>query len=241
SQMRGRNRLLDSLAGLAAAAVALGFAEFIAALVGATSPIVAVGNVVVDRTPGPVVKWAIDLFGTNDKPILLTTVTPIALVIGFVLGPFAAREPAVGKGAFAAFGLAGVLAGATDPFTGYGAAFWVVVPAAVAGWLTLRALLEIATPEVDASSSTSASTPMPGRGVADRRKFLAFAGAATGGAALAAVSGQFLTTRVDVEEQRASVELPIISGSPPPQNIGLNVDGITSYITPNDDFYRIDT
>src|SRR5690606_1599936 len=197
SQMRRRNRLLDSLAGLAAAAVALGLAEFIAALVGATSPIVAVGNVVVDRTPGPVVKWAIDLFGTNDKPILLTTVTMIALVIGFVLGPFAAREPAVGKGAFAAFGLAGVLAGAADPFTGYGAAFWVVVPSAVAGWLTLRALLEIATPEVDAGSP-SASTPIPGRGVADRRKFLAFAGTATGGAALAAVSGQFLTTRADV-------------------------------------------
>jgi len=239
--MRHRNRLLDSVAGLTAAAVALGATEFIAALAGTSSLVVAVGNVVVDRTPGPVVKWAIDLFGTNDKPILLTTVTAISVLLGFVLGPFAARQPMVGKAAFAFFGLVGVLAGATDPFTGYGAAFWVVVPSAFVGWLMLRYLLELATPEVDAVGAELVAPQMPGRGVAGRRKFLAFAGAATGGAALAAVSGQFLTTRVDVEAERASVAIPTVGGSTPPQDIGLDVEGLSPYITPNDRFYRIDT
>ena len=233
--MRYRNRLMYSLAGLAAAAVALGVAELIAALAGTSSLIVAVGNVVVDRTPGPVVKWAINLFGTNDKPILLTSVTAASLMLGFALGPFAAKRSVVGKVAFAFFGLVGLLAGASDPFTGYGAAFWVVVPAAFAGCVTLRYLLELATPEAPATPA------MPGAGVASRRKFLAFAGAATGGAALAAVSGQFLTTRVDVEEERASVEIPTVTGSAPPQNIGLDVEGLSPYITPNDRFYRIDT
>ena len=241
--MRHRNRLMDSLAGFAAAAVALGVTELLAALAGTPSIVVSVGNVIVDRTPGPVVKWAIGLLGTNDKPFLLTTVTIASLALGFALGPFAGRRPVVGQVAFAVFGFIGVLAGATDPLTGYGASFWIAVPAALLGWVVLRYLLQLATPEAAPSASMPGSTPasMPGRGVADRRKFLAFAGAATGGAAVAAFSGQFLTTRVDVEEQRAAVELPTIEGSPPPQNIGLNVDGLSPYITPNDDFYRIDT
>jgi len=235
TQMPQRNRLMDSLAGLAAAALALGVAELIAALAGTSSLIVAVGDQVVDRTPGPVVKWAIDLLGTNDKPVLLATVTGISLALGFVLGPFAGQRRVVGKVAFAFFGLLGVLAGSADPFTGYGAAFWVAVPAAFAGWLMLKYLLALATPEEPATVS------MPGPGVANRRKFLAFAGAATGGAALAAVAGRSLSNRVDVEEQRASVALPTIEGSAPPQNIGLSVEGVSPYITPNSDFYRIDT
>lgn len=235
--MRTRHRLLDALAGLAAAAVALGLTELIAALAGTPSLIVAVGNVVVDYTPGPVVKWAIDLLGTNDKPFLLATVTGVSLLLGFALGPVAGVRPVVGKIAFAVFGLTGVVAGAADPFTGYGAAFWIAVPSAFAGWVILRGLLDLATPEDDATPVVV----MPGRGVANRRKFLAFAGAATGGAALAAAGGQMFSTRVDVEEERASVALPTIGGSAPPQNMGLSVEDISPYITPNDDFYRIDT
>ncbi|MCK9495501.1 MAG: molybdopterin-dependent oxidoreductase [Dehalococcoidia bacterium] len=231
-----RNRLMDALAGLAAAAVALGVAELLAALAGAASLVVSVSNVVVDRTPGPVVKWGIDLLGTNDKPFLLTTVTAVSLLLGFVLGPAAGRRPVVGQVAFAVFGLAGVLAGASDPLTGYGAAFWIAVPAALVGWLTLRALLDLATPEASASSAV-----MPGRGVAGRRKFLALAGTATGGAVVAAVGGQMFGSRVDVEAERASVALPEIGGSAPPQNVGLMVEGLPPYITPNEDFYRIDT
>ncbi|MGE3960771.1 MAG: molybdopterin-dependent oxidoreductase [Dehalococcoidia bacterium] len=233
--MARRSRPMDALAGFTAAAVALGVTELLAALAGTPSIVVAVGNVIVDRTPGPVVKWAIDLLGTNDKPFLLATVTTISLALGILLGPVAGRRPVVGKAAFAFFGLVGVLAGASDPLTGYGAAFWIAVPAALLGWLTLRLLLELATPEALPSPVT------PGRGVADRRKFLAFAGAATGGAAAAAFSGQLFSTRVDVEEQRAAVELPTIQGAPPPQDVGLPVEGISPYVTPNGDFYRIDT
>ena len=41
-----------------------------------------VGDVIVERTPGPVVKWAIDLLGTKDKPFLLLSVTGASLALG---------------------------------------------------------------------------------------------------------------------------------------------------------------
>ena len=59
-----RPRIYDSLAGLLAAGLALGVAELVAALTSATSLITAVGNIVVDYTPGPLVKATIDALGT---------------------------------------------------------------------------------------------------------------------------------------------------------------------------------
>ncbi len=82
---------------------------------------------------------------------------------------------------------------------------------------------------------------MPGRGVADRRRFLAFAGAAGAGAVAAAVVGRRAGSPVDVEAQRTALVLPAVTASPPGEADALAVEGITPLITPNDRFYRIDT
>ena len=68
-----RSRTADALAGFLAAAVALGMAELATGITGGASLIVEVGDVIVERTPGPVIKWAIGLLGTNDKPFLLAS------------------------------------------------------------------------------------------------------------------------------------------------------------------------
>src|SRR5690606_9396159 len=91
--------------------------ELAAGLFGVPSLVVSVGNQVVDRTPGPVVKAAIDLLGTADKPVLIATVAGVSLLLGALLGPAAGRWPAVGPAAFAAFGVVGALAAAADPLT----------------------------------------------------------------------------------------------------------------------------
>ena len=83
-----------AVAGAVAAAVALGLAELVAAFFGGLSLIVAVGNVIVDVTPGPVVKTAIEALGTWDKPALLGRVSVIAIALGAALGPIAARRVA---------------------------------------------------------------------------------------------------------------------------------------------------
>jgi DMSO/TMAO reductase YedYZ molybdopterin-dependent catalytic subunit len=80
---------------------------------------------------------------------------------------------------------------------------------------------------------------MPGRGVADRRRFLAFAGTATAGAAVAAVVGRSLETGVDVEAQRELIAVPAVDIER--AGAALDVAGITPLVVPNPEFYRIDT
>lgn len=76
-----RLRNFDALSGLLAAAFALGVAELMAGITGANSLIVAVGDVFVDYTPGPIVKATIEALGTNDKPALLLSVVVISLLL----------------------------------------------------------------------------------------------------------------------------------------------------------------
>jgi hypothetical protein len=230
-----RSRTADMLSGLLAAAVALGAAEFTSGLTNGASLIVEVGDQIVARTPGPVIKWGIELLGTNDKPFLLWSVTISCLVLGVLLGPAAGRWRWVGPAAFAGFAAVGALAGAADPLTDGSIAIFIALVAGVAGYITLQVLLTAATP-----APASDEAQMPGRGIGDRRQFLQFAGAA----GVAAVGSAFVGRRVigqgvDVESQREAVSLP-------PSNInvgtdGFEVEGISSLITPNDEFYRIDT
>ena len=59
------------LAGIAAAAVALGVTELLAVAFGPQADArTAVGSAVIDLTPGPVKEWAIQTFGMADKLFL---------------------------------------------------------------------------------------------------------------------------------------------------------------------------
>jgi hypothetical protein len=63
------HRVAGALSGLIAAGVALGVAEPVAAVIAEQSwPIVAVGGTVIDATPRRLKQFAIEHFGTNDKP-----------------------------------------------------------------------------------------------------------------------------------------------------------------------------
>ena len=240
-------RNFDALAGLLAAALALGTAELMAGITGTGSLIVAVGNVVVDNTPGSVVKAAIEALGTNDKPALLLTIVVISLLLGAVLGPLARRQPYLAVAAFAGFGLAGALAGARDPLSNDLIAFFNAAIAALVGWWAFGRLLDAATLEVSPAAegavTESPAAIMPGRGLANRRRFLTFAGAAVGGTAVTAFTGRrVLGPAVDVEAQREAVVLPPSeAATASPSTAGVPVEGQSSLITPNSEFYRIDT
>ena len=237
-----RFRNYDALTGFLAAALALGTAELMAGITGANSLIVAVGDFFVDYTPGPIVKAAIEALGTNDKPALLLSVVVISLLLGALLGPLARRQQYVALAAFAVFGLAGALAGARDPISSDGVAFLNAGVAALVGWWAFGRLLDAATLKPATTSDTPAAV-MPGRGLADRRRFLTFAGAAVGGTAVTAFTGRrILGSGIDVEAQREAIVLP---SSAPVTTVsttaGIPVEGQSSLITPNDKFYRIDT
>ena len=87
-----------AVAGLVAAALALAVGELVARLVEGESLVRAIGDVVVDSSPRAVSGAAIETFGTNNKPALLSGVVALSLLLGALLGPLAMRYRAIGVG-----------------------------------------------------------------------------------------------------------------------------------------------
>ena len=252
----GLQRLFDAAAGALAAALALGVGELVAGLTGANSLIVGVGNFIVDHTPGPVVNATIDALGSNDKPFLLASIVFVVLLVGALVGAVARQRRRVALVAFAAFGLAGAFAGARDPLSPGVVPFIVAGVATATGWWAFGRLVDAATVRLITSSAKPTPwrhrpsdgtampppTEVPRPGLADRRRFLSFAGAAAGGTALSAFLGRsVLGSGVDVEAQRAAITLPPSRLGSEPNAVDLTIEGQTPFITSNDDFYRIDT
>lgn len=78
---------------------------------------------------------------------------------------------------------------------------------------------------------------------APRRAFLVWAGGLGAGAAVVAAGSFRLRGRSTIEAERAEIRLPNASErtAPPVAAQPADVDGLTPYVVPNDDFYRIDT
>jgi DMSO/TMAO reductase YedYZ molybdopterin-dependent catalytic subunit len=76
-----------------------------------------------------------------------------------------------------------------------------------------------------------------------RRQFLVASGIAAAAAAAGTLAGRELITRRNVSQARAALRFPRPAVSAPPLPAGSNLDisGLSSFITPNDSFYRVDT
>jgi DMSO/TMAO reductase YedYZ molybdopterin-dependent catalytic subunit len=230
---RPPGRLQAAIAGFLAVGVALGLGELIAGIVDSIpSPLAAIGGVVVDNAPPAFKDFAIDVFGTADKTALAIGTTVIALGVGVAIGLIArTRGWRSGIGWFAAFGLAGMLAGAREP---RGSTVLIVLATLVtvaAGLATLALLLR------------TARFPEPTDGLATdpaRRRFLA---AAAGTGVAAATAGALGRRLLAAGPVASDITLPPAGdGLPPPASANsLAVDGITPIVVPNDEFYRIDT
>jgi DMSO/TMAO reductase YedYZ molybdopterin-dependent catalytic subunit len=76
-----------------------------------------------------------------------------------------------------------------------------------------------------------------------RRRFLAAGGVALAGAAVAGLAGRELITRDNVSAARAAIRFPApaVAAPPLPRGSNLGIPGLSSFITPNGSFYRVDT
>jgi len=251
-------RRTAALSGVLAAAVALGVGELLSGLSGKIpSLIVRVGDVVIDNAPGAVEKWAIETLGTNDKPALVIGITVISLLIGAATGIAASKKFGAAITVFGLFGLVGGLAAASDPQR---PAFWgwvAAIVSAAAGIAALRALLRAARASASDTDAVADETTTA-RVAGGRRGFL---GAAAGAAALGVagpLAGRALRGRqsaaveVDRETVRAALDTvePVStpgatlesSSTPMPELTSFDdIDGIATLISPNDNFYRIDS
>jgi len=231
-------RARDALSGAAAAGLALGVSELIAGLVsGLPSLIEGLGNWVIDVSPKPVKDFAIAVFGTNDKLVLLIGIAVVTLLLGAVVGVYARKHFGLAVGAFIGFAIAAALAAARDPQTPLALAIIPAGVAAVTGLGVLQWLYGLGMPvgqPTDAETDQSWS----------RRSFLVGSGAVLGLAALSATTGRWLlesAKRAVAGRNEVVLPSPAEALAPVPSAAEFGVDGLSPIIVPNDDFYRIDT
>jgi DMSO/TMAO reductase YedYZ molybdopterin-dependent catalytic subunit len=234
------SRPLAALSGVLAAAAGLGVGELVAALVTSwPSPVIAVGDRVIERAPQPVTRFAIDTFGTADKPVLIAGTLALLAVAAAGAGVLALRRPGAALLGIAAFGVVGGAATLASPGTGTAALLPVAATTIVAG-IALLVLLAGLT----GRAATSQPAPLGGAfGAVSRRRFLTLAATVAAGAAATASAGRFLVGGFDVDAARAALSLPAprrTQDLPVPDSATFDVEGLTPYVTSNEDFYRID-
>ena len=258
-----QHRAAAALGGLLAAGAGLGLGELTAALVSGTSPVVGVGAQLIDRAPGPAKDWAVRTLGTADKPVLIGTVLLAVAVFALVAGAIGATRPRVAVGLTVLLGAAAILAAATGRTLAENAVtrllpgFVTLAVATVSIALVLRALPRKPAPDrgsgdsvahgnrgPDAKANADCTGGFEAEAPAgfDRRGFLLTtmalgivgAGGFAGSRLLAVGSGDSL---------RAAIRIPRPASVAPalPAGVSVDVAGISSFMTPNKSFYRVDT
>ncbi|MGH8976558.1 MAG: molybdopterin-dependent oxidoreductase [Acidimicrobiia bacterium] len=239
--MIGTSRPRAAAAGTAAAAAALGTSELLAGISDRMpSLVLAVAGVFIAETPGGVVRWSIDTFGASQKTVLVIGIVVASLALGAGFGLIARRRFVLGAAGFAAFGIVGGWAAAREPFTSDLAGWLAAVVSATAGIGALAFLLR--------PRHVSKSAPATGAdriGALDRRSFVVAAGAITALGLFAGEIGRRLRQSHNVEAARDAVAAQL-GGSPSTLSPSVTtfddaVAGISPLVTPNAEFYRIDT
>lgn len=243
-----RSLALGGVAGLLSGAAAVAASEAVTALMsGVTSPILSVGNRAVDWAPRPLKEFAIETFGTADKPVLIGSVVATVALLAIVAGALGVRRPRVAYGMFLALSAVAALAALTDRAATAGPLARLVPVAAlvVVGLVSLRILLGAIRASEASGLKPAADHPMAapeGEAAPSRRGFLVGAASV---AAFAAVSGVIARAYggLAATASRAGITLPGAATPAPTlaDGVVLDVDGMTPYITPNRDFYRVDT
>jgi DMSO/TMAO reductase YedYZ molybdopterin-dependent catalytic subunit len=115
-QIRPSRALAGAVAGVLAAAVAMGAAQFAAGLgVPQSSPVLAVGQAAIDLTPPHVKDFAVSAFGTDDKTVLLGGILVVLAASAAVVGRLAVRRLGFGMWGLAIFASIGLAAALTRP------------------------------------------------------------------------------------------------------------------------------
>jgi DMSO/TMAO reductase YedYZ molybdopterin-dependent catalytic subunit len=233
--------------------MALAVGELVAALNDDwQSLVVSVASVVRDLFPGSTSQAAVEAVGTADKPALLWGTVLLCLALGALVGPPSRRRPWVGWATFAGFAVLGAWAGIADELADDLGSILTAFVAALAGIVTLTFLLSrlppvgAVTPTGPAVTDVPAAEPIvtdhPVNPAASRRQF--FGWAAAGTVAAATVTGAARIVRGPSKAEQSRQQIVLTNATDPsglPVGLERDVAGLSSLITPNDDFYLIDT
>ncbi|MDQ0728902.1 DMSO/TMAO reductase YedYZ molybdopterin-dependent catalytic subunit [Microbacterium sp. W4I20] len=233
ARVQQRERLRPALAGLSAAFAGVGLAELVAAVIEpAASPFAVIGSGLIDLAPSWAKDTAIALFGTGDKVALLIGIAIVLVMVAAVAGILELLRSGVGAVILGALGALAVVAALIRP----GAGPFAFVPGIVAGlvaMIVLRFLVRKLRPV--------AGFPPDGD---DRRRFLLWTGGAAAGGVITLLIGSVArgaTQSLETVREALKLPSPATEASPVPAAAELDIPGLAPVVTPNADFYRIDT
>jgi DMSO/TMAO reductase YedYZ molybdopterin-dependent catalytic subunit len=226
-------RIRFALYGVLAALAGSGVGHLVAALTDpAASPVLAVGELVIDHTPTPVKNWAIAHFGTHDKTILVGSVLVGVLILAAVAGVLARRSLALGAGLLALLDGVALYAALSRPVVHLADA-WPGVVTGVVGLVVLAGLTraELGAPQ------------LPGTAVGEQATRRTVLLGAAGVTVVAAASGYAGRVIAHSREAIGNIRLPRprSAAKPFPRGLDDRVPGITPFRTSVGDFYRVDT
>ena len=229
--------LVATGSGLAAAELVVGVFE------GTSSPVVPVGQVFIDWVPRPLKEWAIDTFGTNDKVVLVVGALVVLLGIGMGVGVLAMRGAR--SAAYALTCVTGVL-GSWAVLTRPEPTLTKLLPTIIGTGVSIAVIWYLAprpATQGRASVDSSMATPVARSMGVDRRRFVGGAVGIGSAAVLIGGLGRILQRQSEVVGEREDLVLPDPDSpsSPLPADADLAVEGLDPFVTPNADFYRIDT
>ncbi|MBC7763884.1 MAG: molybdopterin-dependent oxidoreductase [Candidatus Saccharibacteria bacterium] len=227
--------------GVVSAAVVLGVAEVLSLFVGAAgSPLFAVGSLVIDLAPAGVKEFVIAIFGTGDKAALLSLMGVLIVVISAAAGVLESRRPPFGVIVLGIGGLVALIAVVTRAgSTGFDGIATVL--GAVAGVVVLRLSIERLGRWQRATGIRSG--PVAGPSL-ERRGFLTLAIVAGAASVVAGTGARLINATSDkIAAIRTKLTLPkaAVAADPMPAGATIDVPGISPFVTPNAQFYRIDT
>ena len=256
---------LYAVIGVLAAAFGVAIGTLVAAFIDpAYAPIEVVASTAIDIPPAVVKEWATSTFGTASKSVVVGVVAVAVVAIAAWSGVASRTRPRFGIQVMLVAGVVGAVAALLRPVD----AFLAPLPslaAGVAAALALWWLLRMARPSAVAAPESVPDMPtdglkevspghqdLPGReslgmsaevqSVSRRGVLLGIGGVVVvGGAALA--SARWLTTRASAVASRVAAVLPSPAEvlPPLPASVQAPVPGMAPFVTPNADFYRIDT
>jgi DMSO/TMAO reductase YedYZ molybdopterin-dependent catalytic subunit len=222
-----------ALFGILAALAGMGVGHLVAAVTEPqSSPVLAVGETVIDHTPTELKNWAIAHFGANDKTILVGSVLVGVLLLAGVAGILARRAFRYGAAMLVGLVAVSLYAALSRPVVHPVDALPGIVTALV-GVATLWLLVRLDQGRRPRSAGAPTTEP-------SRRAVLL----GVGGVAVLAAAGGYAGRAI--AHSRAAIgnitlPRPRSAAEAFPQGLDRKVPGITPFRTDVDAFYRVDT
>ncbi|MFP7832613.1 molybdopterin-dependent oxidoreductase [Marisediminicola sp. LYQ134] len=236
-------RTWAATAGVVSAAATLAVAELVSLVLGGIgNPVLAVGSLIIDLVPPGFKSLVISLFDTADKLVLFVCLGAAVLVVAAIAGVVQWRRPPVGLVILAAVAVVALVAVLTRA-----EATAIAAMPTVMGAVTGAVLLHLsigALRDWVAAASTRAAVVADAAPQFDRRRFLRLVAIVGVSSAVVGIGARALNSAsAAVRDLRARIRLPAAADVAValPVDPAAEVSGLSSFVTPNTAFYRIDT